>query len=215
MLSIPDWKQLWTPADDADDAASVKTSPDLRPFAGLSSLTEADAEVYFGRDDLIAELAATIRTAAADDEGRAWSSSPGCPARASRRCSVRAWPGPRYSVAEYGDHRRRRYADHRRDGAASVLYATTPNETETDPDSDDAKATDPEPRTHRRRTRQHPRHRPVRVCSRDPTRTSAASSEPWSGTPPTPASSSSVCVLISSVTASSSRRWPAPGSGTA
>lgn len=70
VLTIPDWKQLWTPTDDADeDAAPVKASSDLRPFAGLSSLTEDDAEVYFGRDDLIAELAATITAAAADGDG--------------------------------------------------------------------------------------------------------------------------------------------------
>ncbi|GAB05709.1 putative WD-40 repeat protein [Gordonia amarae NBRC 15530] len=70
VLAIPDWKHLWTPADDADDdAAPVKASSDLRPFAGLSSLTEDDAEVYFGRDDLIAELATTIREAAAVGDG--------------------------------------------------------------------------------------------------------------------------------------------------
>ena len=148
VLSIPDWKQLWTPADDADDAASVKTSPDLRPFAGLSSLTEADAEVYFGRDDLIAELAATIRTAAADDEGPRVVVVAGV--SGSGKSSLlgaglaRAEGIPSPSTATIDDDGMRITA---RDGAASVLYATTPNETETetDPDSDDAKATDPSP----------------------------------------------------------------------
>ena len=68
VLSIPDWKQLWTPDDDVDPPAPP--SSQLRPFAGLSSLTEDDAEVYFGRDDLIDELAGTIRAAAVDDGPR-------------------------------------------------------------------------------------------------------------------------------------------------
>ncbi|WP_024500189.1 WD40 repeat domain-containing protein [Gordonia amicalis] len=63
-LTIPQWRELWhrhlnqeapeTPAPPARHA---------RPYAGLATLTAADSELYFGRDDLVGVLVDTIITA--------------------------------------------------------------------------------------------------------------------------------------------------------
>ena len=75
VLTIPQWKDLWSadPAaadsdtDDPGKSRDVETTN--RPFLGLASLTADDRAVYFGRDDLVNELAAVIRGALADESG--------------------------------------------------------------------------------------------------------------------------------------------------
>ncbi|WP_439030195.1 nSTAND1 domain-containing NTPase [Gordonia terrae] len=63
VLTIPQWREMWDRR--APDDARTEPPPvqHTRPFAGLATLTAADSELYFGRDDLVATLVDTILAA--------------------------------------------------------------------------------------------------------------------------------------------------------
>ncbi|GAB88915.1 hypothetical protein GORHZ_046_00650 [Gordonia rhizosphera NBRC 16068] len=73
VLTMPQWKDLWdqrlTEPTAYETAPSTPTAGVTRPYAGLSSLTAADSDVFFGRDDLIATLVDTILDTAAAPSG--------------------------------------------------------------------------------------------------------------------------------------------------
>ncbi|ETA05878.1 MULTISPECIES: WD40 repeat domain-containing protein [Gordonia] len=67
VLTIPRWKELWD-SHLSQDAPGTPEPPaqHARPYAGLATLTAADSELYFGRDDLVGTLVDTILAAGSE-----------------------------------------------------------------------------------------------------------------------------------------------------
>ena len=67
VIPVSTWMSIWSSASEAA-ASSLRSGEDpvSNPFRGLAPLTAVDAQLYFGREDLIAELLALIDDAAHD-----------------------------------------------------------------------------------------------------------------------------------------------------
>ena len=64
VLTIPQWREMWdrrTP--DETPTAEPPAPQHARPFPGLATLTAADSQMYFGRDDVVSTLVDAILSA--------------------------------------------------------------------------------------------------------------------------------------------------------
>ncbi len=64
VLTIRQWREMWDHRTPDEARAEEPSAPQqARPFAGLATLTAADSQMYFGRDDVVGTLVDAILAA--------------------------------------------------------------------------------------------------------------------------------------------------------
>ena len=62
ITGLPEWQRRWQAAREPAKASRVETPP-IAPYRGLSTMTDADKDVFFGRDRVLDQLADLIEAA--------------------------------------------------------------------------------------------------------------------------------------------------------
>ncbi|UPW10004.1 hypothetical protein M1C59_03880 [Gordonia terrae] len=63
-LTIPQWREMWDRRTPEETTGAEPSAPQhARPFPGLATLTAADSQMYFGRDDVVGTLVDAILAA--------------------------------------------------------------------------------------------------------------------------------------------------------